>query len=88
LRAIAIIPVVIFHAFPSLMPGGFVGVDIFFVISGFLISGIILKGLQRDSASLLFTRIVLSESFLRYSSSWLPASYLAGSSCFPASLRN
>src|SRR3984957_3571388 len=51
LRAIAIIPVVIFHAFPSLMPGGFVGVDIFFVISGFLISGIILKGLQRDTFS-------------------------------------
>jgi peptidoglycan/LPS O-acetylase OafA/YrhL len=49
LRAVAIIPVVIFHAFPALLPGGFVGVDVFFVISGFLISGIILKGLQRES---------------------------------------
>ena len=49
LRALAIIPVVMFHAFPSLLPGGFVGVDIFFVISGFLISGIIFKGLQRKS---------------------------------------
>jgi peptidoglycan/LPS O-acetylase OafA/YrhL len=49
LRALAIIPVVMFHAFPALLPGGFVGVDIFFVISGYLISGIIFKGLQRDS---------------------------------------
>ena len=49
LRALAIIPVVIFHAFPTIMPGGFVGVDIFFVISGFLISGIVLHALQRGT---------------------------------------
>ena len=49
LRALAIIPVVIYHAFPKILPGGFVGVDIFFVISGFLISGIIFKGLQQGS---------------------------------------
>ena len=51
LRALAIVPVVMFHAFPATLPGGFVGVDIFFVISGFLISSIIFKGLQRDSFS-------------------------------------
>ena len=46
LRALAILAVVIFHAFPNKLPGGFIGVDIFFVISGFLISNHILKDLE------------------------------------------
>ena len=45
MRAIAVTAVVIHHAFPHLLPGGFVGVDIFFVLSGYLISTIILRSL-------------------------------------------
>ena len=46
LRAIAVGSVVVFHAFPWLVPGGYVGVDVFFVISGFLITTNILGGLS------------------------------------------
>ena len=46
LRAVAILSVVAFHAFPNPNPGGFVGVDVFFVISGFLISSVILNDLE------------------------------------------
>src|SRR5260221_3072358 len=51
LRAIAVLSVVACHAFPSLVKGGFIGVDIFFVISGFLISTVILRSLERSSFS-------------------------------------
>jgi len=51
LRAIAVLFVVVFHSFPNLLKGGFIGVDIFFVISGFLISGIILEALYNNSFS-------------------------------------
>src|SRR3981081_1177588 len=51
LRALAILPVVGFHAFPNWFPGGFIGVDVFFVISGFLISTIIFRSLNRSDFS-------------------------------------
>jgi len=52
LRAIAVLAVLAFHAFPELLPGGFVGVDVFFVLSGFLITGILLPDLAREEFSL------------------------------------
>jgi peptidoglycan/LPS O-acetylase OafA/YrhL len=51
LRAIAVLSVVGFHAFPKWVKGGFIGVDIFFVISGFLISTIIFANLERNRFS-------------------------------------
>jgi peptidoglycan/LPS O-acetylase OafA/YrhL len=52
LRALAVLAVVIFHVFPASLPGGFVGVDIFFVISGYLITGILLGDMQAQQFSL------------------------------------
>jgi peptidoglycan/LPS O-acetylase OafA/YrhL len=53
LRAVAVISVVLFHfkLFPNYIRGGFIGVDVFFVISGYLITGIILKGINDGSYS-------------------------------------
>jgi len=53
LRALAILPVIFFHAGFSLFQGGFVGVDIFFVISGYLITSIILNEKASNTFSLL-----------------------------------
>lgn len=51
LRAVAVTSVVLFHAVPSALPGGFLGVDIFFVISGYLIGTILLKDLSAPNVS-------------------------------------
>jgi peptidoglycan/LPS O-acetylase OafA/YrhL len=51
LRAVAVIPVVGYHLFPKWITGGFIGVDIFFVISGYLISSLILHDLAKETFS-------------------------------------
>jgi peptidoglycan/LPS O-acetylase OafA/YrhL len=53
LRAVAVLSVLAFHGFPHALPGGFTGVDVFFVISGFLISGILLDKLANGTFSFL-----------------------------------
>lgn len=52
LRAIAVLSVIGYHAFPNLIQGGFIGVDIFFVISGYLIAKIIFQEMLVDNFSL------------------------------------
>jgi peptidoglycan/LPS O-acetylase OafA/YrhL len=68
LRALAAILVLIFHA--QFISGGFIGVDVFYVISGFLITGLLLKELNSTG------RISLKAFYLRRSKRLLPASFL------------
>lgn len=75
LRALAIIFVVMYHAFPGLVTGGFIGVDIFFVISGFLISTIIYS--QLDSGSFSFTQF-----YIRRIKRIFPALFVVLTFCF------
>ena len=75
LRAVAILAVVAFHAFPNLVNGGFIGVDIFFVISGYLISTIIMGSLERDSFSFV-------DFYKRRVRRIFPALVLVLASCF------
>src|SRR5579871_335430 len=51
LRGVAVLAVIAFHGFPGWISGGFAGVDVFFVISGFLITAIIAEGLERQAFS-------------------------------------
>ena len=53
LRALAVIGVVLFHFNPRWVPGGFAGVDVFFVISGFLMTGIIFRRLDNNNLSII-----------------------------------
>jgi len=75
LRAVSIFLVIIFHAFPNLIVGGFIGVDIFFVISGFLISTILFKSFASNSFS-------FSVFYARRTRRIFPALLIVLSSCF------
>ncbi len=75
LRAVAVLAVVAFHAFPNAMKGGFIGVDIFFVISGYLISTIIFENLDKGTFS-------FAEFYSRRIKRIFPALILVLFSCF------
>jgi len=70
LRAVAIGLVLVYHAGISFVPGGFVGVDVFFVISGFLITGLLVREVERSG------RVSLSQFWARRAKRLLPASAL------------
>ena len=53
LRALAVIPVILFHAGFEVFGGGFVGVDVFFVISGYLITTILIEDIEKKSFSII-----------------------------------
>lgn len=69
LRGVAVLSVVLFHAFKGTFERGFLGVDIFFVISGFLITGMILRGLEQG-------RFSFGEFYVRRARRLLPASFV------------
>ena len=78
LRALAVLPVIFFHAGFELFSGGFVGVDIFFVISGYLITSIILKDIENNKFS-------INSFYLRRARRILPALFFVTILCIPAS---
>src|SRR3546814_18615786 len=76
LRAIAVVPVIFFHAGFSAFSGGFVGVDVFFVISGYLITSIILREREQGRFSLL-------TFYERRAKRILPALFFVMLACLP-----
>lgn len=79
LRAIAVISVIWFHAGLAGLPGGYVGVDVFFVISGFLITGLIIDEMASG-------RFSWSQFYLRRIRRLLPAAYFVLLCCIPPAL--
>ena len=76
LRALAVLPVILFHAGFKFFSGGFVGVDVFFVISGYLITKIILSELEQDKFSII-------NFYERRARRILPALFLVMLVCIP-----
>jgi len=74
LRAIAVVPVILFHAGLTIVSGGFVGVDIFFVISGFLITTILIGELEAGTYSIV-------DFYERRARRILPALFLVMAGC-------
>ncbi|MEK6216596.1 MAG: acyltransferase, partial [Boseongicola sp.] len=76
LRAIAVVPVVFFHAKVAGFSGGYLGVDVFFVISGFLITGLIIDDLNRGNFSIV-------DFYERRARRILPALFFVVLACLP-----
>ncbi len=76
LRALAVIPVILFHAGFTTFSGGFIGVDVFFVISGYLITSILLLDLQAGTFSLV-------NFYERRARRILPALFIVMLACLP-----
>jgi peptidoglycan/LPS O-acetylase OafA/YrhL len=79
LRAVAVLPVILFHAGINGFSGGFVGVDVFFVISGYLITAIILREMQEG-------RFSLAHFYERRARRILPALFVMMLVCIPFAL--
>ena len=79
LRALAVIPVILFHAGFEIFSGGYIGVDVFFVISGYLITTIIIKELLSGNFSIL-------NFYERRARRILPALFLVMLFCLPMSM--
>ena len=76
LRAVAVVPVILFHAGFEIFSGGFAGVDIFFVISGYLITSIIMSEMEKGKFSIL-------TFYERRARRILPALFFMLFSCLP-----
>lgn len=76
LRAVAVLPVIFFHAGFEVFQGGFIGVDVFFVISGYLITSIILADQEQGAFSLIYF-------YERRARRILPALFIVMLACIP-----